>query len=527
VWQTVSGVLLTCVVAVPACVTLLAAAVAVIQPFSVEYGESVVYGHAMRIVQGEPLYQPFDVPPYTVLNYPPLFYWLAAALQALVGPGFGSGRVLSLLAGLASAAAVGTVASRRTGQAWAGAFAGVLFLALAFPGGVPWLGVYRVDMLGVALSVTAIALLSSGTGTQASLAAGVLAGLALLTKQTFFAALIAGVLWRWPDRRQAGVFLGSALVTFGVPCVVLELTTRAFVQNTVLANVNPVDLSLGLRLLRELIALQWLPLLLAGVYLVMRRPWKDRGGRLLVLYWAASSLSVVGIVKVGANHNYWIEFAAATTILAACGAAALMHASKPLVAAAGAAGLILLVVADLGGPAGILTAARAVRSDVESLRTTTRDAEFDALVESVRREPGSVLAQPADVMVLAGRPVSFDTLIYNLLLEAGSGRVDPLVARICSGEIRLLVIDYSLEEGAGFMFGQYPLWPPRVMAALQDTMTLDRVQSGRFVYSWHPPATGAECTGRAVDEAFSCVEPCHPFRKLAGRQRIRGTTARA
>src|SRR6266568_2810488 len=86
-WQTAGGVLLTCLVAVPACVTLFAAAVAVIQPFSVDYGESVVYGHAMRIVQGEPLYQPIDVPPYTIVNYPPLFYWVAAALQAVVGPG--------------------------------------------------------------------------------------------------------------------------------------------------------------------------------------------------------------------------------------------------------------------------------------------------------------------------------------------------------------------------------------------------------------------------------------------------------
>ena len=99
-------------------------------------------------------------------------------------------------------------------------------------------------------------------------------------------------------------------------------------------------------------------------------------------------------------------------------------------------------------------------------------------------------------MVLAGRPVLFDTLIYSTLLEAGSWRVDPLVDRICSGEIRLLIIEYSLEEGAGFRFGQYPLWPPRVMAALQDTMALDRVQANRFVYSWRAPGTGAECTAR-------------------------------
>jgi hypothetical protein len=144
----------------------------------------------------------------------------------------------------------------------------------------------------------------------------------------------------------------------------------------------------------------------------------------------------------------------------------------------------------------MLTSARAVRSDVESIRTTTRNVEFDALVDRVRREPGAVLAQPADVMVLAGRPVLFDTLIYSMLLEASDWRAEPLVTRICSGDVRLLVIEYSLEEGAGFRFGQYALWPESVMAALQDTMAFDRIQSGRYVYTSHAPTRVTGCAGR-------------------------------
>ena len=145
--------------------------------------------------------------------------------------------------------------------------------------------------------------------------------------------------------------------------MVLELTTHAFVQNTVQANLNPLDLVLGGRLVEELLAAQWLPLLLAAVYLVARRPWLFRGERLIVLYWAAASLPLLGMTKVGANHNYWIEFAAATAILAAGAVAGLVRAINPRHASAAIASLMVIVGVAVGGPEAVLSAARAVRSD--------------------------------------------------------------------------------------------------------------------------------------------------------------------
>src|SRR5260370_28189722 len=91
----------------------------------------------MRILQSEPRYQAIDLPPYTVVAYTPLYYWVAAALQAIVGPAFGPGRALSLIAGVAPAAAIAVIAVRRTGHVWTGSFVRVFFLALAFPRCVP------------------------------------------------------------------------------------------------------------------------------------------------------------------------------------------------------------------------------------------------------------------------------------------------------------------------------------------------------------------------------------------------------
>jgi hypothetical protein len=413
-----------------------------------------------------------------------LYYWLAAALQMGVGAGFGPGRVLSLAAGAATAATVGVLAGRRAGGVWVGVFAALLFLALAFPGPTPWLGLYRVDQVGVALSVAAIAVLSRTSRTPISIAAGVLAGLALLTKQTFVAALIAGVLWRWLDgpRANAYYFGGAAGLTFAIPCLVLEASTGAFFQNTVAANVNPVFLSVAAGLLPEFLSTQWPMLLLAGIYLGMQPPWRGGEARLLVLYWALSSVVLLGLAKIGANVNYWIEFAAATAILAARGAACLLALPRPYVAGLAAAGLVLIVAAHLGGPVALLASARAIRADVRTLANPPRDADFESLVERVRTEPGVVIAEPGDVVVLAGRQVLLEPFIYSILLDAGRWRPEPLVAQICHGEIRLVILAYSLEVGAQLSDGLIALWPAPVIAALQDSMALERMQAARYVY---------------------------------------------
>ena len=164
-----TGVLLVAMLARAAYATLLAAATAAIQPISLDFGETTIYAATLRILQGQPLYQPVAGPPYTVTPYTPMYHVAAAGLRAVFGEGFGPGRVLSAGAGVATAIMLALVASRTARAAWVGVLAGLLFLALAFPGGTPWLGLYRVDTLGVALSVAAITVLSAGQRRHASL----------------------------------------------------------------------------------------------------------------------------------------------------------------------------------------------------------------------------------------------------------------------------------------------------------------------------------------------------------------------
>jgi hypothetical protein len=484
--QAAAGVLLVCVPAVAACATVSAAALAVIRPVALDYAEPVIYGQALRVLWGEPLYQPIDRLPLTVAAYTPLYYWCAAALQTLVGPGFGPGRLLSLICGLLTAVLLGAVAGRRSGGIWVGAFASLLFVALAFPrdrDDAPWLGLYRVDLLGTALSVASIAVLTWRSDRRGVIAAGLLAGLALLCKQTFFAALLAGTLWLFLGRpRRAVLFAGVAGITLAIPCALLEATTGAFLQNTLEANVNPFYWVVAGGLLSVFVHTQWLPLALAGVYLGLGRPGRDRASLLVVLFWGAASLSLVGLGKIGANYNYWIEFAAATAILGARGAWSLVSHSSTRLTTLGAVGVIVAVGVQLGGPDGLLRSARAMRPELSSEAAAT-DRDIGLLIDRVRREPELVLAEPMDVLVLAGRPVVFEPFIYSVRMDVGRWRPDELVGRICTGEIGLAILGYSLEVGARMTDGLHTFWPAPVLAALDETMELEGRQAGRYVYT--------------------------------------------
>ena len=93
------------------------------------------------------------------------------------------------------------------------------------------------------------------------------------------------------------------------------------------------------------------------------------------------------------------------------------------------------------------------------------------------------------VLVLGGRPVLLEPFIYSVLLDMGRWRPDPLIARICNGEIGLAVLGYTLEVGARMTDGLHALWPPPVMTALQANMALEGIEAARYVYTPRPASS--------------------------------------
>ena len=450
----------------------------------VEYGEAILYDHAARLLRGEPLYQPLNQPPYTVATYTPVYYWSAAAARFVFGPGFLPGRVLSCLAALATAALVGHLASSRTSRRPAGLFAAVLFVALGCATNVPWTALYKEDALGVAFGVGAVVLLVREPRTRTTIVAGaVLAALAILTKQSLFGAAVAGTIWLWTRQRNAAVLFGGTCLLLVVgAAAMLEMSTGAFIRNTVVGNLNPWSWDAFVSNF-DLLAEQELgPIAAAAVYAVVAARGSAQGRPdLLIVYWLISALPVVGMAKVGAHYNYWLEFASCTAVLATLAIwAAPSDASSSARPLLGALPLLLLagslvMVAPRISPA-VLSGLRSVPDQPE------RSAEFGQLVQLVHDQRGDVLAQPQDVLALADRPVLLDIQLMSVLEGQQVWDPRPLVARICGGQVGLLVVSSALEDQASFTFQKYPLWPPSVSRALLQVMRFDQQLAGRFVY---------------------------------------------
>ncbi len=517
-----------------------------------QYGEAIIYGQASRVLNGEPLYQPLDRAPFTVVAYTPVYYWVVAWLRVPFGPGFAPGRAFAMVAGLVAVALVGLLAARYARSRTAGAFATLLFLALGLPWvypdpaafydgdairtgwanlvanpspSMPWLGYYKEDVLGVAFALAAIAILSRGTSTPALVGAGLLAALAILTKQTLIAALVAGAFWLWrQDRSRAPWFAGAAFGVTGGVCLALEITTGAFFQNAVGANVNPMRLDVLASTVAMLVRFQWGPLLIATAYALYKLRQPDDGMRLPIYYWLACIPALSGLAKAGSNHNHWTEFAAATAVLAAVAlwdvrrpwktagldteqmiltdqrrqsgramvmwntqAGRLVQSSKVPATAA-----LLLLGATTAGVLPLLGGMdRLIPSWPGANRAEA--AEQRALIERVRNTQGAVLSSPLELLALADQPILLEPYVFNHLYVMGRWDPAPVVRRVCAGDVGLLIFYNPVEQGSGVYHG-YGFWPLPVLRALQETMVLQERRGGLYLYVPHAPEDRREAS---------------------------------
>lgn len=475
------------------------AARVLVAPQEVMYGEAIVYDQAAHVAHRLPLYHGIGDPSYSATAYGPIYYWLAGGLQALVGPGLLSGRVLSLLAGLTAATLVGWLARERVASLSAGVLAGALFLVGSFSEEAPWYAFYKEDVLAIALALGAIAALSRGLDTRRIVIAALLASLAILTKQSCAAAAAAGFVFclahGW---RRATLFASVVGGIVGGTAAVLELTTHAFLLNTIWMNLNPTSL-LALRTnLAVLIEYQGVQIVAGAVvlgWLVRRHGPRGIPREPLVVYGLFALVPLVGLSKVGSNYNYWFELAAALSVATACVLWTTLRRIDTDRRQALTWALGLLVLVGIGGEIG-LHARGSLTSNLRTLpalpalpaAASSASTELAPLLMRVRTEPGPVLADPMDVLPLAGREIYLEPYIFSILAQQGRWDARPVAERVCADDIHLVVLGYPLELAPQRGYHGYTFWPPAVLDALKAKLVLERQVAGRYVYVTDPRA---------------------------------------
>lgn len=168
-------------------------------PYALEWMEGGSLAMARRVAAGLPLYSSPRLE-WTPFVYPPLYYWLAAALGKVLGAGFAPLRLISLLATLGTYGLIFDLVRRRT-EGWLWAMLGAGLYAACFEIGGGWFDIGRIDSLYVFFLLLAVELLDAMPDRRGHALAALAFVAAFLTKQSALLALAPIALWALATRR--------------------------------------------------------------------------------------------------------------------------------------------------------------------------------------------------------------------------------------------------------------------------------------------------------------------------------------
>ncbi len=212
-------------------------------PHEVVISEGAV-GLAVRsILKGVGTYDPvrWTRPPFVIVHYTPLYYWVTALVQRVgdFGSMFLAGRLVATLSTLGTALLAGAIAHHITRKAWAAAAAGCFWLSFLFV--AFWGTSQRVDGLAILLEAAGLlVVLRARERGRAGYGALPWFWMAWATKQVMVVGLLAAIASLWSvDRkacvRYAAVGVGVLLAFFGIA---VAATDGAFWTATVLGTVS-------------------------------------------------------------------------------------------------------------------------------------------------------------------------------------------------------------------------------------------------------------------------------------------------
>lgn len=289
-------------------------------PFDYDQGEGFELMDTVFFSRGEWPYRDNDVYPFYSSNYPPLYHLVVVPLVWLFGPEYWTGRLVSFLGTLVTAAAIGYAVQRAGRRPWLSVLSGLAFLASNYVYHVGPL--FRQHMFMVMLETLAVVVLAvviereEADGRRRN--RGLLLVMALLlaagyTKQLAYATVIAvfiflllrgpkrAVLWAVPFAAVTGlIFLAINLATDG-----------QWLLNTVTANLNPFVPGQAEGLFRQWFSLHTLIVAVAALY-ALYQLYVTRLS-IYAIWFVVATVNSVTAGKWGAGESYF-----ATAIAAAC-----------------------------------------------------------------------------------------------------------------------------------------------------------------------------------------------------------------
>lgn len=278
---------------------------------------NVVFG-VQQILLGHPLYQPPNLPPYSITQYTPLYYYLAALPAAVAHVRASDVLTVSAICRFVSATIAAALAwisylfiARRIGTTKQVAFIATGFI---MSGTANWYFAVRPDGLATFLTLASFYIVTAPTLTRRRvIIAGALAVAALLAKQTAVFADIALCTWLITQRQWQKLWymIGTSLVAGLLALSVLSLTGDAIRANVVDGVNNGIAWRPALMLAYRPVFYWFAPLIavaFAALPQLMRRPESPTTRLIGVALIISFFMSALTALKRGSAENYFNEF---------------------------------------------------------------------------------------------------------------------------------------------------------------------------------------------------------------------------
>jgi hypothetical protein len=442
--------------------------------YQVNYSEGQILDQVVRLSRFENIYEiPTAYGPYSIANFPPLYYLIQVPFAWAVGPALWYGRAISLVATIATAFFIGATVHTLTRDRVAAVVSSLIFVSIPYV--ILSTPINRIDTLALCLiwgalfvisrwpdarwSLFAIAVLfvAAGFTRQTSLLAGPLAAFVLLVKLGHIRRAL----------RLAAVVTASCLL---VGLALNAATGGGFYFGVVIVNISPLLLAPLSAAASDVV--RYMPFLLIFAVLLFAVE-KAAGVRWFLLPYLAGAVAVtITIMKLGSGVNYLLELSAALSACAGVLVAA-VRTRSPVLRKAVSVGLVSQALLLASWWHGVWS---------PQVANVIDPVVVERVREIVARAEGPVLLEDDIALLpLSGRPVYFQPFEMKQLVDSGHWDQSVFVRSIEERRYAVIVMRYpSVEER----------WTAEMREAISSNYAPAEPIVGKVVYRPLPPREG-------------------------------------
>ena len=385
-------------------------------PVPLDPNEGWNAAHALSLLAKDALYPPPDS--LMVNNYPPLSFYLVAALTRLTGDAVIAGRILSLVSFLCACAGIALIC-RMMGCGARACLCAAMFFAAILLVGSDYVAMDDPQLLGHAVQLAGLLLLMRGR----VLAAAVVFALSLFVKHNLLALPLAATAWLlWRDRRSVLPFVLS-----GAAALALGLILFYHAYGTGLWTMLSSPRLVSWTNVRLAISHLWWAVLPLIALAVARGGWKS-----FCLIYAASAL-VLGLIFSagdGVDTNAFFDLAIACSLALGL---VMQDGHKPLLAALCAAPPLAFLAVNFHDNNFFFTRSFAAQS--------AQDIAF------LKSQPGPALCDQLSLCLWAGKGAAVD--VFNIGEQIKTGARDPAALASMIAAQRFAVLQLQALDALG------------------------------------------------------------------------------